>query len=126
VAGEVKELAKSTSEATEDIRKRIETIQASTHSTVEDIGQVRDVMGRIEGAVSNIAAAVEEQSVTTNEIVRNVTDSSRLVGGITRSITEVASSSLHAEQGAKDVLSSVEKVAHAAECLEALSARFKL
>jgi len=125
VAGEVKELAKSTSEATEDIRKRIETIQATTHSTVEDIGKVRDVMGRIEGAVSNIAAAVEEQSVTTNEIVRNVTDSSRLVGGITKSITEVASSSLQAEHGARDVLGAVEKVANAAECLEALSARFK-
>ncbi|MEK7393576.1 MAG: HAMP domain-containing methyl-accepting chemotaxis protein [Fibrobacterota bacterium] len=126
VAGEVKELAKSTSEATEDIRKRIETIQATTHSTVEDIGQVRDVMGRIEGAVSNIAAAVEEQSVTTNEIVRNVTDSSRLVGGITKSITEVATSSIQAEHGARDVLGAVEKVANAAECLEALSARFKL
>jgi len=125
VAGEVKELAKSTSEATEDIRKRIETIQITTHSTVEDIGKVRDVMGRIEGAVSNIAAAVEEQSVTTNEIVRNVTDSSRLVGGITKSISEVATSSLQAEQGARAVLGSVEKVANAAECLDALSAKFK-
>ncbi len=125
VAGEVKELAKSTSEATEDIRKRIEMIQASTHSTVEDIGKVREVMGRIEGSVSSIAAAVEEQSVTTNEIVQNVTDSSRLVGGITRSITEVATSSLQAENGAREVLGSVEKVAKAAERMEALSAKFK-
>ena len=125
VAGEVKELAKSTSEATDDIRKRIEMIQASTHSTVSDIGRVREVMGRIEGAVSNIAAAVEEQSVTTNEIVRNVTDSSRLVEGITRSIGEVAHSSLETEHGAREVLGAVDKVAHAAESLESLSSRFK-
>jgi len=82
-------------------------------------------MGRIEGAVSSIAAAVEEQSVTTDEIVRNVTDSSRLVGGITRSIVEVATSSLQTERGAREVLEAVDKVANAAECLEALSARFK-
>jgi len=125
VAGEVKELAKSTSEATDDIRKRIEMIQASTKSTVNDIGRVREVMGRIEGAVSSIAAAVEEQSVTTTEIVRNVTDSSRLVEGITRSIGEVAHSSLEAENGAREVLGAVDKVAHAAESLESLSARFK-
>jgi methyl-accepting chemotaxis protein len=126
VAGEVKELAKSTADATEDIRKRIEQIQTSTRSTVSDIGRVRDVMGKIEGAVSSIAAAVEEQSVTTNEIVRNVADSSRLVQGITTSIVEVASSSAHAERGAKDVLASVEKVSAAADRLESLSSRFKL
>ncbi len=125
VAGEVKELAKSTSEATDDIRRRIETIQATTRCTVEDIGKVREVMGRIDGAVSSIAAAVEEQSVTTDEIVRNVTDSSRLVGGITRAIVEVATSSLQTERGAREVLEAVDKVANAAECLEALSARFK-
>lgn len=125
VAGEVKELAKSTSEATEDIRRRIETIQTTTTSTVEDIAKVREVMGRIEGSVSSIAAAVEEQSVTTDEIVRNVTDSSRLVGGITKAIVEVAGSSLQAERGAREVLGAVGNVADAAECLEALSARFK-
>jgi methyl-accepting chemotaxis protein len=126
VAGEVKELAKSTADATEDIRKRIEQIQTSTRATVSDIGRVREVMGKIEGSVSSIAAAVEEQSVTTNEIVRNVTDSSRLVQGITASILEVASSSVHAEQGAKDVLGSVDRVGAAADRLESLSSRFKL
>ena len=126
VAGEVKELAKSTADATEDIRKRIDQIQTSTRSTVSDIGRVRDVMGKIEGAVSSIAAAVEEQSITTNDIVRNVADSSRLVQGITSSIVEVASSSAKAERGAKEVLSSVQLVGSAAERLEAFSNRFKL
>lgn len=125
VADEVKELAKNTSEATEDIRRRIGTIQTTTTSTVEDIAKVREVMGRIEGSVSSIAAAVEQQSVTTDEIVRNVTDSSRLVGGITKAIVEVAGSSLQTERGAREVLGAVGDVADAAESLEALSARFK-
>jgi methyl-accepting chemotaxis protein len=126
VAGEVKELAKSTADATEDIRKRIAQIQTSTRSTVADIVRMREVMGRIEGSVSSIAAAVEEQSVTTNEIVRNVADSSRLVQGITSSILEVASSSVAAEHGAKDVLGSVDRVGSAADRLESLARRFKL
>jgi len=126
VAGEVKELAKSTADATEDIRKRIAQIQTSTRSTVADIVRMREVMGRIEGSVSSIAAAVEEQSVTTNEIVRNVADSSRLVQGITSSILEVASSSVAAERGAKDVLGSVDRVGSAADRLESLASRFKL
>jgi len=125
VASEVKELAKNTATATEDIRQRIGQIQGSTRSTVDDIVRIREVMERIERAVASIAAAVEEQSVTTNEIVRNVADSSRLVEGITRSIGDVASSSLQAEKGAKAVLDSVDRVDSAAVVLKKLSERFR-
>jgi len=125
VASEVKELAKNTASATDDIRKRIDLIQGSTRSTVDDIVRMREVMARIEGAVASIAAAVEEQSVTTNEIVHNVADSSRLVQDITRSVSEVASSSAKAEKGAQAVLGSVEKVGSGATSLQGISSRFK-
>ncbi|MBK9576990.1 MAG: HAMP domain-containing protein [Fibrobacteres bacterium] len=125
VASEVKELAKNTATATEDIRQRIGQIQGSTRSTVDDIVRIREVMERIERAVASIAAAVEEQSVTTNEIVRNVADSSRLVEGITKSIGEVAASSVQAEKGAQAVLDSVERMGAGAVVLKDLSARFK-
>ena len=68
---------------------------------------------------------MEEQSVTTNEIVRNVADSSRLVQGITGSIVDVASSSVLAEKGARDVIASVSQVGSAADRLGDLSRRFK-
>ena len=126
VAGEVKELAKNTSDATEDIRRRIEQIQATSGSTVKDISRVREVMERIDAAITSIAAAVEEQSVTTSEIVRSVGENSSLLGGITRSIQNVSQSSLKAETGAKTVLDAVARTSSAAENLDRISARFKL
>jgi methyl-accepting chemotaxis protein len=126
VAGEVKELAKNTSDATEDIRRRIEQIQATSGSTVKDISRVREVMERIDAAITSIAAAVEEQSVTTSEIVRSVGENSSLIGGITRSIQDVSRSSLKAETGAKTVLDAVARTSSAADNLDRISARFKL
>ena len=126
VAGEVKELAKNTSEATEDIRRRIEQIQATSGSTVKDIARVREVMERIDAAITSIAAAVEEQSVTTSEIVRSVGENSSLLGGITRSIQNVSQSSKTTESGAQTVLDAVARTSSAAENLDRISARFKL
>jgi len=122
----VKELAKNTSDATEDIRKRIEQIQSTSGKTVNDISRVREVMERIDSAITSIAAAVEEQSVTTNEIVRNVGENSTLVGQINKSIQNVSLSSRKAEKGAQTVLEAVERTSSAAENLDRISSRFKL
>ncbi|MFQ5462750.1 MAG: methyl-accepting chemotaxis protein [Phycisphaerae bacterium] len=72
VATEVKELAKQTAEATEDIRRRIESIQNSTGAAVTSIGDIRSVVQKVNDVSRTIAAAVEEQSASTKEIARNV------------------------------------------------------
>ena len=71
VANEVKELAKGTARATEEIGQKIEAIQNDTHGAVEAIAQIRNIIKEINDISNNIAAAVEEQTVTTNEISRN-------------------------------------------------------
>lgn len=72
VANEIKELAKQTAEATDEIRKEIEGIQGSISETVSDISQVTDVINRVNEIVSVIAVSVEEQAITTREIAGNV------------------------------------------------------
>ncbi len=72
VAGEVKELAKGTSEATEDIRKRVEAIRSTTNNAVLEISTVTGNMETLGMNISSIAGAVEEQSATTREISRNI------------------------------------------------------
>ena len=62
VANEIKELAKQTAEATLEIKKQIEGVQVSTRETVTEIGEISDVIGRVDEIVSTIATAVEEQS----------------------------------------------------------------
>ncbi|MEM9703483.1 MAG: methyl-accepting chemotaxis protein, partial [Planctomycetota bacterium] len=70
VANEVKELAKETGKATEDIVARVETIQADTGGAIEAIGQVGEIIGRINESQNAIAGAVEEQTAMTAEISR--------------------------------------------------------
>src|ERR1035437_8888271 len=71
VANEVKELARQTSKATEDIGQKINAIQTDTKGAVEAIGVISGVINQINNISGTIAAAVEEQSATTNEMTRN-------------------------------------------------------
>ena len=100
VANEIKDLAKQTAEATQEIKGKIGGIQGSTDATVTEIGQILEVINDINDIVSTIATAVEEQSVTTKEIAENVVQASQ---GIQEVNENVAQSSSVAEDIAKDI-----------------------
>jgi methyl-accepting chemotaxis protein len=74
VASEVKELAQETARATEDISRRVEAIQADTADAVDAISQISSVIAEINDFQATIAAAVEEQTATTNEMNRSVAE----------------------------------------------------
>jgi methyl-accepting chemotaxis protein len=93
VATEVKELARQTAGATEDIRKRIEAIQGSTGGAVKSIGDISEVIQRVNELSRTIASAVEEQSITTKEIAKNVAESSTAAQTVARGVSESASAS---------------------------------
>ncbi len=93
VATEVKELAKQTAGATEDIRKRIEGIQGSTGLAVKSMGGIGDVIRQVNDLSRTIASAVEEQSITTREIAGNLARSSTAAQTVAKSVTESASAS---------------------------------
>ncbi|MFK7768397.1 MAG: methyl-accepting chemotaxis protein [Mariniblastus sp.] len=90
VANEVKELAKETSKATEEIIGRIETIQTGTQEAVSAIGRVSEVISQISESQTAIAGAVEEQTTMTSEISRNISEVAIGSGEIARSISMVA------------------------------------
>ncbi len=92
VANEVKELAKETSKATEDIVRRIETIQNDTEEAVNAIGLVSEVISQINESQNAIAGAVEEQSAMTSEISRNITEVVSSSDEIVQSIYKVSDS----------------------------------
>ena len=91
VATEVKELARQTAEATEDIRKRIEGIQGSTGDAVRSIGEVGEVIQEVNNTSATIASAVEEQSITTKEIAANVSQTAQAASTVSTGVTESAS-----------------------------------
>ena len=100
VANEVKELAKQTAVATEEIGTRIAAIQKDSGDAVEAIGRIQDVIGRVADLQTTIASAVEEQTATTNEISRNVTDAARGAGEIAQNISGVADAARSTSEGA--------------------------
>ncbi|MBX3218656.1 MAG: PAS domain-containing methyl-accepting chemotaxis protein [Labilithrix sp.] len=102
VANEVKELAKETARATEDISQKIETIQSDARSAVGAIGQIGQIITQINDLQNTIASAVEEQTATTNEIARNVSDAARGSAEIAQNITGVAAAVETASAGASD------------------------
>lgn len=111
VANEVKELAKQTASATEDISRKIETIQDDTRGAVKAITQISAVIGQINDISNTIATAVEEQTATTNEIARNTGEAARGSAEITRNVTSVSEAAKSTSEGATHTLTAANELA---------------
>jgi methyl-accepting chemotaxis protein len=125
VANEVKELAKETAKATEDISRKIETIQGDTGSVVEAIASISEIIGQISGIQNTIASAVEEQAATTSEIGRNVTEAARGSSEISENISSLAEAAASTASGATQTQSSASELAETAAQLQSVVAQFK-
>ncbi|MCL6503936.1 MAG: hypothetical protein K6T86_14730 [Pirellulales bacterium] len=124
VANEVKELAKKTAEATEDISRKIEAIQGDTKGAVEAIKNITGVINQMNEISNSIASAVEEQSATTSEMARNVSEAAKGSSEIAQSITSVAQTAASTKQGAANTRSAAEELARMAAELQALVSQF--
>lgn len=125
VANEVKELARETANATEDIGQKIEAIQNDTRAAVSALGEITSIISQISEIQSTIASAVEEQSATTLEIGRNVAEASRGSGEIARNILSVAQAASDTTAGASQTQSAANDLARMAAQLQKLVSRFK-
>ena len=125
VASEVKELAKETAKATEDISAKIATIQTDTQGAVAAIREISDVINQINDISNTIASAVEEQTATANEMGRNVSEASRGCTEIAQNITTVASAAQIASQGANNTQQSAGELSRMAMELQKLVSQFK-
>ncbi len=140
VATEVKELAKQTAGATEDIRRRIEAIQGSTAETVRSMGEITKVIGTVNDVSRTIASAVEEQSITTKEIAQNVAQTASAAelvsqgvsqtasasGEITRNIAGVDTAAKQTAQGAAQTQAAGQELSRLAANLQLAVSQFKV
>jgi methyl-accepting chemotaxis protein len=124
VANEVKELAKQTAKATEEISQKIEAIQGVTKGAVAAIEEIGAIINQINDISNSIASAVEEQTVTTNEIGRSVSEAAQGVNDISKNIAGVATSAKNTTQGANDTKTASMELSHMAATLQASVARF--
>jgi methyl-accepting chemotaxis protein len=140
VANEVKELARQSAAATQDIRLQVNLIQENTANSMEAIDDVAKVIEQVSQIASSIAAAVEEQSATTSEIVRslhNVTSSTKTLSEnvknassgadeVSRNIHGVSQAASESAKGASRISNSAGELSHLAGSLGQLVNKFKL
>jgi methyl-accepting chemotaxis protein len=125
VANEVKELAKQTAKATEDISRKIEAIQGDTKGAVEAIAQIGKIINQINDIQNTIASAVEEQTATTGEISRNVGEAAQGSNEIAQNITGVAQAARSTTEGAGNTKASADELSKIALDLQKLVSQFK-
>ena len=126
VANEVKELAKQTAKATEDITNRISSIQADTQGAVDAIGGISQFIEKLNGISMAIAASIEEQTATTNEVARVVNESSKGIDGIADVVKSVASAAQQSSTGASQTLDAAKSLSQLAEKLKNLVKSLKV
>lgn len=103
VANEIKELAKQTAAATQDIKEKIEDIQGTTSMTVGQISEITQIITDVNEVVSTIATAVEEQSSATRDIAANVKQVSQGIQEVNENVNQSAMVSTEISQDITDV-----------------------
>ncbi len=126
VANEVKELAKETAKATEDISGKIGAIQADTKDAVDAIGAISAIIHQINDISSTIATAAEEQNATTNEMARNVSAAAQSSGNISTNIAGMAESAQSMTRGATDSQKASQHLVETFAQLRRLIEQFKI
>jgi methyl-accepting chemotaxis protein len=126
VANEVKELAKETAKATEDISRKIEAIQTDTTAAVNAIASISSVIHQINDISNTIATAVEEQNATTNEMSRNLNEASNSTGEITSNIAGVAAAAQGTTRGAGDTQKASQQLVEMSQQLRSLVGQFRI
>lgn len=125
VAGEVKDLAGETASATENIGKKIEQIQGDTKAAIEAIEHISEIIDSINGYQATIAAAVEEQTATTNEMSRSVADAAEGSSSMASSIGEIADMTTGASDAMSQISESTQALNHESTLLKQKIGAFK-
>lgn len=130
VANEIKELARQTSDATQQIKQQIEGIQSSTDETVTEIRDITDVINKVNEIVGTIATAIEEQAATTGEIGSNVQQAAMGISEVNENVAhtstvagDIAGDINQISGVAEEIISSSEKVNSSADALSGLAGK---
>ncbi|MGY1602053.1 methyl-accepting chemotaxis protein [Geodermatophilus sp. SYSU D00815] len=124
VANEVKELAQETAKATEDIARRVEAIQGDTSAAVAAIEEISEIVAQISDRQATIASAVEEQTATTQEMSRSVTEAAGGTSQIAENITSVSAAAGDTTQALSQTRTAVDELSRMSADLRATVGRF--
>jgi methyl-accepting chemotaxis protein len=122
VANEIKELARQTATATEDIKAKITGVQTSAGSAIADIEKMSSVIKEVGAIVSSIAASIEEQAAVTKDVAGNIAQASSGVRDSNERIAQTATVSKSIASDVTTVNSAVNDIREGGEQVEASAA----
>jgi methyl-accepting chemotaxis protein len=125
VASEVKDLAQETARATEDISRRIETIQGDTTSAVTAIGEIAEIIGKVNDFQTMIASAVEEQTATTAEMSRSVHEAASAGDQVAEGASGLAAAVQVAAAGVSEANTAAQHLAEMSTHMQEVVGRFR-
>ena len=117
VAGEVKDLAQETGKATDDITAKITAIQADTDGAVAAIEKISVIINQINNYQTTIAAAVEEQTATTNEMSRSVAEAATGSASIAETISQYQEIAQEAGKGVETLQHASDELVEASQAM---------
>ncbi len=126
VANEVKDLARKTATSTAEIREQVLAIQNDTQDAVTAITQITSVIREIHDTQTVIAAAVEEQAATSQEIGRASAEVADGSTEIAENITGVATAARENSQAVGETNRAAGELARLATELQGLVGQFTL
>ncbi|WP_425088718.1 methyl-accepting chemotaxis protein [Stappia sp.] len=124
VAGEVKALASETAKATDGISRLVAEIQNETREAVGSIDGVGKIMADLAGISAAIAAAMEEQGATTQEVSRNVGEAASGSRSVSTDIVGVSAASKETRASAETVKTSAQDLMQRSEQMRGEVERF--
>ncbi|TPV97001.1 MAG: methyl-accepting chemotaxis protein [Myxococcales bacterium FL481] len=125
VANEVKDLARETGKATEDISDRIEAIRAQTEQAVKAIGDIHNVVNQINDYQNSIASAVDEQTATSTSIGTSISDAANGSSEIWGTVTEVADATRQTSDDVRVITKAANDLSRVAEDFRTLLADYR-
>jgi methyl-accepting chemotaxis protein len=126
VANEIKELAKQTAAATEDIKAKISGVQLSTGSAITDIGKITAVIAEVGQIVTSIASAIEEQSIVTRDVAGNIAQASAGVQGANERVVQTVHASASMAQDLASVNAATGEIRAGGEQVQASAAQLSM
>jgi methyl-accepting chemotaxis protein len=140
VANEVKDLAKQTAKATQEIENQVEGMQSNTKSAINAIELITKVIEEVNTTSQAIVSAIEEQNATVNEIAksvsavsvgsqevaRNVNESAHGLSEVSQTIAGISSAIANTSDGITQVKASADELAKLSENLKKSLSQFKI
>ncbi len=117
VASEVKNLAKQTGQATEEIAQKITTVQNVSTEAVEAIKSIGEIIDQTSEIVKTISNSIHQQNEATEEISRNIQQVFTGTQEVSSSILNVTNVASQSRTSANEVLEDSNKMLHQSELM---------